>query len=368
MNRRHFLYAKVGREDGFSFPDLLPGSIVRVDPRIPGDVLSAERGRRSRRIFLIEHEKGLWCCRIQLIGRDRVLAVSGHISYGHLELQLSRDVRILGVVDMELRRLHSFEHPSTPNELGHEWEPKAYLQKDSLLLPKMLLHARKKSGLSFREASAMSRTVAELLADTKYFAAPRQIHKVITLCLLYGISFSDYLIAAGIRSEQLGSDMIPIKFISDSFPMPAGRTLDVPDDLKDNPNLHELVAQLEEVPFFLRKSLDSLFSMRDTSLRDVFWMGSESKALPFYLGCGLLAIVNRHKKTPPRLGGIALWQHPLHMLMKRDGLYICVHCSLDGGVLTVRPNAPEGRPPFRLRNRIDAEIVGQVVALIRRVS
>ena len=29
---RHFLYAKVGREDAFAFPDLAPGSIVRVNP------------------------------------------------------------------------------------------------------------------------------------------------------------------------------------------------------------------------------------------------------------------------------------------------------------------------------------------------
>ncbi len=380
INRCQFLYAKVGSEDGFAFPDLLPGSIVRVNPRISEDALFAERGWRSRRIFLIEHEKGLWCCRLQLIGKDRIVPVSSHIPYGHVELRLSRDVRIIGPVDMEIRRLSILKEPSIPNELSHAWEPKPYRQEDSLL-PEMLRQARKKSGLSFREASAMSHRAAEILGDMRHFAAPgtlsdyearaeppRHIHKVITLCLLYGISFSAYLMAAGIRSEQLGSDTIPSKLVPDSFHIATDHTLDVPDDLKDNPNLYKLVAQLEEMPFFLGKSLEDLFSMRDISLRDLFWMGSESTALPFHLGRGVLAIVNRHKKNPPRVGGMPWWQQPLHLLMKRDGSFLCVHCSLDGGMLTVRPNDPDGRPLLRLRNRIDAEIVGQVVALIRRVS
>jgi hypothetical protein len=32
QGRNHFVYAKVGREDAFAFPDLVPGSIVRANP------------------------------------------------------------------------------------------------------------------------------------------------------------------------------------------------------------------------------------------------------------------------------------------------------------------------------------------------
>src|SRR5208337_3676355 len=38
-NNRGFLYAKIGYQDALAFPDLLPGSIVRVNPEIPDDLV-----------------------------------------------------------------------------------------------------------------------------------------------------------------------------------------------------------------------------------------------------------------------------------------------------------------------------------------
>ena len=35
---QHFIYAKVGVEDAFAFPDLTPGSIVRVNPDVTADL------------------------------------------------------------------------------------------------------------------------------------------------------------------------------------------------------------------------------------------------------------------------------------------------------------------------------------------
>ena len=71
----------------------------------------------------------------------------------------------------------------------------------------------------------MSRKIADLFDDERYFAAPgslsdyetlisppRHIHKVITLCLIYGVPFGDLLISvAGVTLEELGRDPIPIK-------------------------------------------------------------------------------------------------------------------------------------------------------------
>ena len=37
--KRHFIYAKLGVEDVFAFPELSPGSIVRVDPHVSADLV-----------------------------------------------------------------------------------------------------------------------------------------------------------------------------------------------------------------------------------------------------------------------------------------------------------------------------------------
>jgi hypothetical protein len=65
-----FLYAKVGTEDAFAFPELIPGSIVRVDPDI-GELRRPDSVAISNRLFLIEHSKGYCCCRIRRLSNAR---------------------------------------------------------------------------------------------------------------------------------------------------------------------------------------------------------------------------------------------------------------------------------------------------------
>jgi hypothetical protein len=52
LSNQDFLYAKVGREDAFAFPDLVPGSIVRIDPTIGNDLAPGRNGTTSKRLFL----------------------------------------------------------------------------------------------------------------------------------------------------------------------------------------------------------------------------------------------------------------------------------------------------------------------------
>ena len=60
-NGRSFLYAKIGYQDALAFPDLFPGSIVRVNPEIPDKLVFLGNGTSSR-MFLIEHSKGRLAC------------------------------------------------------------------------------------------------------------------------------------------------------------------------------------------------------------------------------------------------------------------------------------------------------------------
>jgi len=78
-------------------------------------------------------------------------------------------------------------------------------------------------------------------------------------------------------------------------------------------------------------------------------------------------IVNRHKKKPVSLPSMPLWQQPLYMLLRRDGTYVCASCSLENGSLLIHPYSSEFQRPDRLRNHYDAEVVGQVVTVVRRL-
>jgi hypothetical protein len=213
------LYAKVGIEDALAFPDLLPGSIVRVNTRIPENLKKI--GNVSEHIFLIEHSKGLWCSRLYFSGKNQIHTISNQLAYARVELQIPSEARVLGFVEMEIRRMGSSDEPEVPVDLALQWKPRPWNQLNERF-GGLVRGARERVALSLREASAMSRKIADLLDDEHYFAAPgslsdyetqtappRHIHKVITLCVIYAVSFPDLLAVAGVKLEELGRESIP---------------------------------------------------------------------------------------------------------------------------------------------------------------
>lgn len=375
-NMQGFLYAKVGRQDALAFPDLLPGSIVRVNPKISEGPL----GRTTEHIFLIEHSKGLSCCRVHWTGEKRIIPISKQLPYAHIELQIPDEARILGVADMEIRRLCNVEQPEVPRDLASRWAPEPWDQRAGGL-GGLLRRARGKMALSFREASVLSRKIADTLGDERYFAAPgtlsdyeardtppRHIHKVLALCLLYGVQFSSFLNAAGINGDELGKNAMPAKLLAAPEREDSLDAMRSTESLTNNPTVDSLVARFGGLPLFLRGSLKDISGISQLSLRDFFWAGEESNILHPYLEGGLLLIVNRHKKKAIHSRSMPLWRQPLYVLNTRDGRYICACCSLEHGVLVVRPYSADFQRAEQFRNRQDAEVIGQVVAIARRLN
>jgi hypothetical protein len=98
-----FLYAQIGSEDVLAFPELLPGSIVRVNPALTGEALKQVTAERSAHLFLIEHERGLSCCHVRLSGHGRMGSISNQLLYARMEFSLADEARIVGVADLEIR-------------------------------------------------------------------------------------------------------------------------------------------------------------------------------------------------------------------------------------------------------------------------
>jgi transcriptional regulator with XRE-family HTH domain len=221
IDSHSFLYAKLGRQDDFAFPDLLPASVVRVNPNLKPEPPFWANGKISDHFFLIEHSKGFCCCRIQPIGRNRIIPVSTQLPYAQVELRIPEEAAILGVVDSEIRPLLEPEQPEVPRDVARHWRPET-LRQPERKLGQLLRDARMRMGLSFRDASALARQVADSLGDEQYFVSPgslsdyealdtppRHIHKAISLCAIYRLEFSVFLKSAHFRLEEAGADFIP---------------------------------------------------------------------------------------------------------------------------------------------------------------
>ena len=233
-NRRGFLYAKIGYQDALAFPDLSPGSIVRVNPDIPDKVAFLANGTSSR-IFLIEHSKGLFCCRLRAIGDGVIVPVSTKVSYAQVEMRRPQEANLLGIVDLELRPLLMTKEPEVPKDLAKQWKPRP-LSREGKVGP-LLRSARIRMHLSLREASGISGKVADLLGDDRYFispsslcdyellnTAPRHFQKAVTLCSLYGLRFETFLRTIGIIPEEAGEEPMPDHFVSRVPPVEAARS------------------------------------------------------------------------------------------------------------------------------------------------
>jgi hypothetical protein len=369
-----FRYLKVGSRDAYAFPDLLPGSIVRIDGRISAELLLAEEN--SERILAIEHSRGIVCSRLRPAGRGHFVLSSRQLPYAPVELRLGTEARILGVVDLEIRRLASLEVPIVSTSAGRLWTPGVLRQRmASGPIGEYIRRARMRSGLSFREASERTREIAESLGHPNYFCAvsalsdmeardlfPRHIHKLISLSAIYCLPVADLAGLAGLRIEDAGQEAMPEEW---------KQTLGGQAGTRSLPSSHFLEAvqdAIEEVPYFLREALPAIVGLPSLSVRDLYWVGATSNLIHPYLRDSLFIALNRKSKTPVMSLTSPVWAQPLYVLEMRNGGRLCGSCSLQNGTLLFRPCTGTPGNLLRLRNRVDAEVLGKIVLIVRRVN
>jgi hypothetical protein len=278
LNKRRFLYAKIGREDVFAFPTLAPGSIARIDVRRKPGLLPVPGQSPNKNIFLVENGSTLNCGHLRGVEKNRILLCSRHFPFTQVELTLGRDARILGLVDAEIRpfafQLAAEVAAGIPTSSN---ATRAIAVDFHGGLQQLLRMSRIRVGLTFREASALSRSIADTLADQMYFSAagtlsdyegfsspPRHIQKVISLCILYCIDFWTFLRAGGLPLDALGNDPLPDEMIGRVGPA-------------RNKTIDELASSKRRV--------------KDFSLSDIFWVGgSQDSAHPCLMGATFVVV------------------------------------------------------------------------------
>ncbi len=370
-----FLYLKIGTGDAYAYPDLLPESIVRVDPRIPIEPTFGEM--ESGEIFAVEHSRGITCSRLRIGGQGKVILCPGEVPYAPVELRLGTEARILGAVDFEIRRLAYRGAPAVSTYAARPWLPAALGNQPAARekIGDFLRRARVRSGLSFHEASARTREIARLLKHANYFCAssalsdmeagdlfPRHIHKLISLSAVYCLPAGELARLAGLSLETAGQAPMPKVWrgIPDTQ---SAATLRSP-----SPFLRAVEDRFEEIPLFLRAVLPAILGLPNPSVRDLFWAGATVRYNHRYLKNAAFFAVNRKSKTPAPSLSSPIWAQPIYILELRDGNRLCAACTLQNGTLLVRPCVTEEQSLLRLRNHVEVEVLGRVVGVVRSLD
>ena len=280
-------------------------------------------------------------------------------------------MRILGTVDLEVRPLVEPDRPKIPADLAKRWIPGPTPGPDQKL-SQLFRRARSRMALSIREASALSRRVADALDDERFFMSPsslsdyearnsppRHFHTVVTLCVLYAVPFRTFLNHIGISPDGAGKDSIPDHFIPRASPT-GFRAGSIEPDQSGSGFLAELLRRCEDIPLFLRRSMGAVSGLAFPSIHDAFWVGGVRDVLHPYLLDALFIIVDRHKKKPIDSRSRSLWQQSLYVVLKRDGTYLCGCCGMENSTLVVYPQCQRVDARQQFRNQRDAEVVGQI--------
>ena len=379
ITNRGFLYARIGRQDALAFPDLIPGSIVRVNPRFSNGCIPMTNGATSTQIFLIAHNKGLFCCRLRVVEKGIIVPIGTSLSYAQVELKVPREARLVGVVDLEIRPMLQTQQPEVPKDLAKHWKPRP--RDAGKKFGQLLRASRAKLRLSLREVAGMSRNLARLLGDKRYLvsasslcdyelfnAPPRHLQKAITICSLCGLQFHVFLKAIGIALAEAGPEPIPDHLARRVLDMESVENSGRNDLPGQSGFLEQMLERCEEIPFFLRQSIEPLSGLEDASLDEFFWIGGKYDVLHPCLTNGLFALVNRREKRPIHFTSKPAWQQPVYVILMRDGTYLCASCGIENGTLVIHPYSQEFRRSEHLRYHHDAEVVGRIVTMIRKLG
>ena len=228
-----------------------------------------------------------------------------------------------------------------------------------------------KSGLSFRQASERTAIVADALGDRRYYCSPgalsdcetrtltpRHVHKAISIAASYFANVGDLFEHAGVALRHGGEERLPDRFLESPATRPAPRK-------SRSRFLDQMTTRFRELPYFLHSALPVLFGVPDLSVRDVFWAGGVAGSINSYSTGAQFLIVDRKQKTPRPSLSTPLWAQPAHIVQRRDGSYLWGFCALESETLIVRVCVAGSPSIQKLRHRIDAEVVGEVVGVVR---
>ena len=231
-----YLFAKVGASDArAAYPQLRPGSVVRVDRCYGHRVENFDRISREKFLWLVEQPGGLTCSRVRWIDDRQIVLLPSRPPWGSWPLRLPTEARVLGLVETdlnpaELQESRQSEIQPAQREL---LAPFPRTEKRIMKFSDLLRSARGRTGLTFRAAHRLTHTIAQVLGNQEYAIAlgllsdyeamnrlPRHIAKILSLCIVYCMDVVDVMESAGVSIDD--SAKLPLPLPDHRLPLHAG--------------------------------------------------------------------------------------------------------------------------------------------------
>jgi hypothetical protein len=384
LNRRRYIYARVGRRDDMVRSRLAAGSIVRVDPTHT----SVAPVGGPRPVYLVQHLGGLCCCYVERLDDQHIILLPDDGASRVMRCRVGVEATILGTVDLELRSMQTVTHEPTavPREKcqnSHRLRPFDGAADLTAGPGAYARTARERIGVCFREAQMMTRQLAARFDDKNYNVAlgslsdaetqnllPRHIPKIFSLCIAYSMDFWQYLRAGGVAVDELKGAAIPPQFLrDDEDALDGARIVPAPPGSDETLQaMDSVTSRIGEVPFFLLRSMGMLVGQEQLSLDDVYVWGGRERALhPLLHGAILLIVNRRQRRVPDARMRLSPTQRPLFLIRTPTGQLVAGMCALDGEVLLVHPHNT-ARAPVLTFHAQDVEVIGRIGAVLRQCA
>ena len=114
-------------------------------------------------------------------------------------------------------------------------------------------------------------------------------------------------------------------------------------------------------PILLRTASASIFGLQNVSLRDVFWVGDLQEAKYSCLSGIRFVVVDRRQKRPRASLACPNWAQPIYVLQNRGWRISVGFLSAGERRALSLCSVTQRAKLLRLRNGVDAEVVGRVV-------
>jgi len=244
-----------------------------------------------------------------------------------------------------------------------------------------LKRVRERLGVGVREVQEASVTVAREKGNANFYIAASRlaqieneasqpsIHKLFTLCAVYGLEFHDVLRRYGIEVNELAgyaARLLPeaTRPVSgEVYGLDARVTIPVRLDpsfrWETTQLINRMVAQWGEVP--------AAFLTGANPRRHTYaYVGMEDRTMYPLLRPGSLLMVDAERRRIGREPWKDEFDRPIYFVELRDG-YRCAWCQAEGSRLLLISHPHSGTPIKTVNLEKDADVVGQVVGVAMRL-
>ncbi len=240
---------------------------------------------------------------------------------------------------------------------------------------------RERLRLRYRDVEKASQRIADQYGSNEFFvglsrlsdienkATVPSIHKLYSLCAIYGLDFANALHWYGVDLEQLPIDATRLAH-GQTRPfdvcMPERISVEFPVELDDSLDLRITSYFSRYVRRWGKLSIALLNSLDLRQHRYAF-IGTEDWSMHPILPPGSFVQVDETKKRIVQGGWSNEHERPIYLLEHREG-FRCGWCSYSKGFLLVQPHSASQESPFIYNYPGEAEIIGQVVGVAMRLD